>query len=90
MKRDLINLQDFSSDEIAELLELTQKMKNNPSAYNQALKGKTVGLIFQKPSNRTRVSFEVGVWELGGYCVYLGPEEINLGVRESTSDVSKT
>ena len=54
------------------------------------LKGKSVALVFQKPSNRTRVSFSVGVHELGGHCIYLGPEEINLGKRETTHDVAKT
>jgi ornithine carbamoyltransferase len=49
-----------------------------------------VDLVFQKPSNRTRVSFEVGVYELGGHCLYLGLDEINLGKRESTYDVAKT
>ena len=47
-------------------------------------------MIFQKPSNRTRVSFEVGIHQLGGNCIYLGPEEINLGKRETTSDVAQT
>jgi len=58
--------------------------------FAEQLKGKSIGLLFQKPSNRTRVSFEVGIWQLGGNCIYLGPDEINLGVRESTEDVSKT
>ena len=54
------------------------------------LKGKSVALIFQKPSNRTRVSFSVGVHELGGHSLYLGPDEISLGKRETTHDVAKT
>ncbi len=54
------------------------------------MRNKTIALVFQKPSNRTRVSFEVAVYELGGNCIYLGPEEINLGKRESTPDVAKT
>jgi len=52
--------------------------------------GKAIGLIFQKPSNRTRVSFEVGVHQLGGKCLYLGPKELELGKRETTADVAKT
>jgi len=90
MKRDLLSLQDLSSTEIVELLELTEQLKQDNYQLNNQLKGKTVALVFQKPSNRTRVSFEVGVFELGGNCLYLGPSEINLGVRESIADVSKT
>jgi ornithine carbamoyltransferase len=90
MKRDLLSLQDLSTKEILDLFTLTDKIKKNPRRAPQVLKGKTLGLVFQKPSNRTRVSFEVGINELGGQAIYLGPGEINLGVRESTSDVSQT
>ena len=90
MKRDLLSLQDLSGDEIVDLLELTEQLKQDNYQLNNQLKGKTIALVFQKPSNRTRVSFEVGVFQLGGNCLYLGPTEINLGVRESTADVSKT
>ncbi|MBN1870526.1 MAG: ornithine carbamoyltransferase [Candidatus Omnitrophica bacterium] len=90
MKRDLLSLQDLTREEIIGLLELTEQLKQDKYQLNNQLKGKTVGLVFQKPSNRTRVSFEVGVFQLGGNCLYLGPSEINLGVRESTADVSKT
>jgi ornithine carbamoyltransferase len=90
MKRDLLSLQDLSAKEISDLFTLTDKIKKNPRKAPQVLKGKTLGLVFQKPSNRTRVSFEVGINELGGQAVYLGPGEINLGVRETTSDVSQT
>ncbi len=90
MKRDLLSLQDLTGDEIIDLLELTEQLKQDNYQLNNRLKGKTIALVFQKPSNRTRVSFEVGVFQLGGNCLYLGPTEINLGVRESTADVSKT
>ncbi len=90
MKRDLLSLQDLSGEEVVDLLELTEQLKQDNYQLNNQLKGKTVALVFQKPSNRTRVSFEVGIFQLGGNCVYLGPTEINLGVRESTADVSKT
>ena len=80
MKRDFIALRDFSSKKIQSLLDSARKLKNQKSKSSATpLKGKSVGLVFQKPSNRTRVSFEVGVAQLGGNCVYLGPEEINLG-----------
>lgn len=90
MKRDLLSIQDLSQKEIQDLIELTQKLKSNKAHAKGRLEGKSVGLVFQKPSNRTRVSFDVGITQLGGNCIYLGPEEINLGVRESTSDVAKT
>ena len=72
------------------MLNLTKKLKKDRDFASSSLQGKTIGLVFQKPSNRTRVSFEVGIRQLGGNCIYLGPDEINLGVRESTSDVAKT
>ena len=89
MKRDFIQLADFSSKELLHLLDLTKKIKKQKKLLS-LLKGKTIGLVFQKPSNRTRVSFEVAVYELGGNCIYLGPAEIDLGVRETTADVAKT
>jgi len=90
MKRDLLSLQDLTNAEVHELLELTEQLKQDDYQINNQLKGKTIALVFQKPSNRTRVSFEVGIYQLGGNCLYLGPSEINLGVRESIADVSKT
>jgi len=90
MKRDLIRLLDYSSAEILQLMDSARRLKKQKGRLRYDLKGQTVALVFQKPSNRTRVSFEVGVYELGGHCLYLGPEEINLGKRESTHDVAKT
>ena len=90
MKRDLTSLNDLTSKEILKILDLTAKLKKSPLSDKALLKDKNIGLIFQKPSNRTRVSFEVGVNQLGGNCIYLGPEEINLGVRETTADVART
>ena len=90
MKRDLISLTDLSPDEILQLLDVALDLKSKKGQLRDVLKGKSVGLIFQKPSNRTRVSFEVGIHQLGGNCVYLGPKEINLGKRETPSDVANT
>jgi len=90
MKKDLISIKDLSSREIKELFILTAKLKKNKKKFSKILTGKTLALIFQKPSNRTRVSFEVGMYQLGGNSFYLSPQEINLGVRESTTDVAKT
>jgi len=88
--RSLISLENLSQDEILKILEITKQIKSNKFLSKDLLQGKSIGLVFQKPSNRTRVSFEVGIHQLGGNCLYLGPEEINLGVRESTADVAKT
>ena len=90
MKKDLISIKDLTSKEIAELFNLTVKLKKNKKRFSRALAGKTLALIFQKPSNRTRVSFEVGMYQLGGNSLYLAPQEINLGVRESIKDVART
>lgn len=90
MKRNLLSLEDYSSEEIQQILDLTASLKATRGTMGTDLHGKSIGLLFQKSSNRTRVSFEVGVHELGGNCVYLSPDEIKLGVRESITDVAKT
>ena len=90
MKKDLISIKDLTTQEIEGLFGLTNKLKKDKAKFGSALKGKTLALIFQKPSNRTRVSFEVGMCQLGGHSIYLSPQEINLGVRESIEDVAKT
>ncbi len=90
MKRDLLSIQDLSVKEVQNLIDLALDLKNNESKLTNHLHGKAVGLLFQKPSNRTRVSFEIAIWQLGGKCLYLAPQEINLGKRESVSDVAKT
>jgi len=90
MKKDLISIKDLSGKEIEEIFSLTDKLKKDRARYNKVLAGKTLALIFQKPSNRTRVSFSVGMYQLGGNSIYLAPNEINLGVRETVEDVAKT
>ena len=88
MKKDLISIVDFDKDDILDLLDLTKDVKANKSKYECSLKSKCIGLIFQKPSNRTRVSFEIGMVQLGGYAMYLGPHELEMGKRESVKDVA--
>lgn len=90
MKRDLLSLNHLEKKDIEQILLQAVLMKNDREYAMALLNGKSIGLVFQKPSNRTRVSFEVGVHQMGGQCVYLGPDEINLGVRETTADVAKT
>jgi ornithine carbamoyltransferase len=80
---------DFSAKEINQLFRLAADLKARPKRYRKALDGKIMALIFEKPSLRTRTSFDVGIKQLGGDSVYLSPAEINLGKRESVYDVAK-
>ena len=86
---DFLSIRDFSPAQIRHLIELACDVKINPEAYSSALKGKTLAMIFEKPSLRTRVTFDVGIHQLGGFSLYLSPAEINLGKRESVYDVAK-
>ena len=89
MKKDLLTINDLSAAEINDIFSMAGELKQKRKAFGEPLKGKTLGLIFEKPSNRTRVSFEVGMTELGGHAIYLGSYEIDLGKRESPKDVAK-
>ncbi len=86
---DFLSLRDFTPAEVRHLLDLAADIKTNPKQFAKSLEGKTLALIFEKPSLRTRVSFDVGIQQLGGFSVYLSPAEINLGKRESIHDVAK-
>ena len=90
MKKDLISIGLLSFEEIMGIFALSKKIKRDPQKFSAALKGKSLALIFEKPSNRTYVSFSVGMYQLGGNAIYLGPEQIKLGVRETVHDVAKT
>jgi len=89
MKKDFLSVRDLSGEEILETFRLASDMKAHPEKYSSALKGKTLAMIFEKPSLRTRVTFDVGIQQLGGYSVPLLPMEISLGKRESVYDVAK-
>ena len=86
---DFLSIRDFTPAQVRELLHLAALVKANPAAYSGALKGKTLAMIFEKPSLRTRVTFDVGIHQLGGFSLYLSPAEINLGKRESVYDVAR-
>ncbi len=90
MKRDFISVKDLTIPEIEEIFDLAAMLKKSKGQNTDHLSDQSVALVFQKPSNRTRVSFEVGIGQMGGNCIYLGPKEIDLGKRESTADVAKT
>ncbi|MBX3044766.1 MAG: ornithine carbamoyltransferase [Candidatus Kapabacteria bacterium] len=89
MKRDFLMVRDFTTEEIHETFEIARDMKKDRKKYSKALEGETMALIFEKPSLRTRTTFDVGIQQLGGYSLYLSPAEINLGKRESVYDVAK-
>jgi len=88
VKKDFLSIQDISADTIAGILDLACDIKANSAKYSDALKSKSIGLVFQKPSTRTRVSFEIGMFQLGGNSIYLGSSEVGMGGRESVKDVA--
>ena len=89
--RHFIGLAELSSNEIWELLSLALKLKEDwkNGGNPPLLKGKTLGMLFQKPSLRTRTSFEMAMAHLGGHAMYLSPNEVQLGKRESVADVAR-
>jgi ornithine carbamoyltransferase len=89
VSNDFLSIRDFTPQEIREFIELGRLIKSNPELFAGSLRGQTLALIFEKPSLRTRVSFDVGIHQLGGFSLYLSPAEINLGKRESVYDVAK-
>ena len=88
-KRDFLSLHDITISEMEALLNLGEEVKAHPEAFVMALEGKMAALIFEKPSLRTRVTFEVGFEQMGGHAVYLAPGDIGLGKRESVKDVAQ-
>lgn len=87
MKKDLLSVSDLSPEEIEQFLKqaLAMKQENKPSL----LSGKTLALLFEKPSLRTKVSFEVAMQQLGGHAIYLSPDEVGMGKREAIPDVAR-
>jgi len=89
MKRNhLLSIDDLSEADIEHIFTQTLSLKEKREEH-PLLKGKSVALVFEKPSLRTRVSFEVGIYELGGHAIYLAPSDIQMGVRESVADVAR-
>ena len=88
MPRSLCQITDFSAAEVKEIFEMTKRMKSGQDS-SQPLEGKSVACIFTKASLRTRVSFEVGISQLGGNAIYITDAEIKLGQRESVADAAR-
>jgi ornithine carbamoyltransferase len=88
VKRDIISVLDMK-DDFEHILANAMRMKKEPKkGKKEPLAGKMLGMVFEKPSLRTRVSFEVGMAQLGGKALYIGPDEVKIGKRESVSDVA--
>jgi len=91
MKRDFLMITDFSSDEITETFKMAEMLKKYQKEGKEykPLKNKTMAMIFAKPSARTRISFETGMYQLGGHALYLAPTDIGIGKREAIKDIAR-
>jgi len=87
--RHLLSVADLRREDVEALFRLSAELKARRAEARTALTGRTLALLFEKPSLRTRVTFEVGMRQLGGEAIYLGAQEIQLGVREPVSDVAR-
>ena len=86
-KRDLLSILDLTPAEISHVVHRAAQLSDGRKS--SALEGKSVALLFEKPSLRTKASFLVGIQQMGGFPFYMGPDEVGLGVREAISDVAK-
>ncbi len=89
--KDLISIHDLTLEEVNQIFEVskTLKQKQLTDEPHRVLEGKTLGMIFTKPSTRTRISFETGIYHLGGIGMYFGPNDLQLGKSESIADTAK-
>ena len=91
MNKHFLSIVDLTRDEIFEIFDLSRELKEKTKRGepHHLLKGKTLAMVFAKPSARTRISFEVGMFQLGGHALYLGPNDIGVGTREAVKDVAR-
>ena len=89
MQKDFLSIRDLSVYEFGQMLDLADEVKKHPDKYRKALKNKILAMIFQKPSLRTRMTFEAGMLRLGGEAIYLAPSDIQMGSREGAYDIGK-
>jgi ornithine carbamoyltransferase len=87
--RDLLTIADLDSAQVTGIIDHAAAMKKDPGRFTGALQGRTLAMIFQKPSLRTRVTFETGMTQLGGHAIYISPADAGLGTRESVADVAR-
>lgn len=90
MKRDFIDLWDLSPEEAWQIIKITKEVKEGRKDLGQPLKGKSVALLFNKPSTRTRVSFEVGIYQLGGNSLFFQEKELQISRGEDVKDTART
>ncbi len=86
---NFISIHDLTLYQFSKILDTSREIKDNPHRFRNKLKGKILAMIFQKPSLRTRMTFEVGMLQLGGEAVYLSPSDIQIGTRETVYDMGK-
>ncbi len=87
--KDFIEIHDYTAAEVMQIFELARDIKAKPKKYRDALEGQTLAMIFEKSSTRTRVSFEVGMFQLGGHALFLSSRDIQLGRGEPIYDTAK-
>ncbi len=89
--RNIVSIDDLSREELIQLIDTSMRLKDElyVGQSHEVLHGKTLGMIFEKPSLRTRVAFETAMTQLGGHAIYLGPNDIKLGKRETTEDIAR-
>ncbi|MGC8584908.1 MAG: ornithine carbamoyltransferase [Thermoplasmata archaeon] len=88
MKRDILSVLDMKND-MEELINFAMEVKKNPGKYSESLKQKSLAMIFEKPSTRTRTSFEVAMTQLGGHALYMNPKDLQLGRGETIEDTAR-
>ncbi len=86
--KDLISIKDLTTKEVGRIFQTSAELKKDPRAFGDALSGCSVALIFEKPSLRTRVTFDLGATQMGASCVYLDHQGVRLGERESVKDMA--
>lgn len=89
MVRDLLKISDFNKEECLKVIQKSIEIKKNPKKYNRMLEGETLLMLFEKPSLRTRISFETGMQQLGGHAIFYSIKDSPLGVKENISDTAK-
>ena len=87
--KDFIEIHDYTAGEVMEIFELARDMKAKPAKFRDSLEGQTLAMIFEKSSTRTRVSFEVGMFQLGGHALFLSSRDIQIGRGEPIYDTAK-
>ena len=90
MPKHLLSLKELSPEEVSKIISIAEGIKENPSKYSKILEGKTLLMIFEKPSLRTRLSFEVAMTQMGGHAIYYDVSTSPMGKKETLADTAKT